>query len=214
MKVNTDYLKEVLSVTEQATGCEVSICGGYLRDLDHGIESKDLGVFVLAQGAEDICHTVLEPLDLFLQAEGLVANKFEDNKGLPTRSPQVFFNSASGSNMRDDVIGVKKYYCSDLDFVFMSATDWPQITKNFDVSICQIVCRLEEGKLNIYASDSYMAYKKGEGEILRFYPVPTCDSHVARIKAKFGKVTGVYTTDDTLNLVGELTEDGIIYDEQ
>lgn len=213
MKVNTDYLKEVLSATEQATECQAAICGGYLRDLDHGIESKDIDIFLLAQEVDDICHTVLEPLDLFLQAGGLVATSFEDENGLPTRSPQVFFNSASGSNMRDDVIGVKKYYEEELDFVVMQADNWPQITKNFDVSICQIVCRLEEGKLNIYASDSYMAHKKGEGEILRFYPVPTCDSHVARIKAKFGKVTGVYTTDDTLNLVGELTEEGIVYND-
>lgn len=225
MKVDIDYLKKVLITTEKATGCEAAICGGYLRDLDHGIESKDLDVFVMeaplstsfeCMGSwhKDLDHdaSALEvmksSLDGLLQEVGLV----DDGSDIVAyKNPQWFQNSASGSNMRDDVIGVKKYYCADLDFIFMDASNWKDVTHNFDVSICQIMCRFEDGKLNVYASDSYMSYKKGEGDILRFFPIPTCDSHVARIKAKFGKVKGVYSTDDTLSLVGELTEEGVVY---
>ena len=227
MKVDIDYLKKVLTTTEKATGCEAAICGGYLRDLDHGIESKDLDVFVLTTRTEpsfslgDVFDQIDKQvadiegmksmLDTLLHAVNLVGGKKGTLwEGLLSNS-QWFQNSASGSNMRDDVIGVKKYYCADLDFIFMDAKSWKDVTHNFDVSICQIMCRLEDDKLNVYASDSYMSYKKKEGDILRFFPIPTCDSHVARIKAKFGKVKGVYSTDDTLGLVGELTEEGVVY---
>ena len=227
MKVNTDYLKKVLYATMKATDCEVAICGGDLRDLDHGIESKDLDVFVLVPpvtpdtpvGAFGLSKLFLQidadsdniedkklALDTELRKQGLV------NEGLSDKPPRWYGNGkSSGSNMRDDVIGVQKYWDEELDYVFMGADNWPQITENFDVSICQIICCFEDEKLNIYASDSYMAHKRGEGDILRFYNIPTCDSHVARIKAKFGKVKGVYTNDGTLNLVGELTEEGIVY---
>lgn len=227
MKVDIDYLKEVLTATEAATGCEGAICGGYLRDLDHGVESKDLDVFVLAtrtepsfslgdvfdqvdKGTSDL-EDMKNTLDLVLHSTNLVGGeKGTLGEGLLSNS-QWFGNSESGSNMRSDVIGVKKYRAEDLDFIFMDANSWKDVTHNFDVSICQIMCRLEDDKLNIYASDSYMSYKRGEGSILRFFPIPTCDSHVARIKAKFGKVKGVYSTDNTLSLVGELTEGGVAY---
>lgn len=214
MKVDIDYLKNVLFATEEATGYPSAIGGGYLRDLDYGIESKDLDVFIIAlpmsseldliSNMQEVVDSKIETLDLSLRMSGLV------DYSVLTKDPRWFQNSPSGSNMRDDVVGVKKYYCSDLDFVLMRADSWKDVTKNFDVSICQILCRLEQGKLNIYASNSYMRHKKGS-PILRFYPVPTCNSHVARIKAKFGKVQGTYSTDGSLNHVGELTEEGIVY---
>jgi hypothetical protein len=223
MKVDIEYLKDVLTVTGLATDCEAAICGGYLRDLDYGIDSKDLDVFVMVPaprhslGSLSLLQCAIEEnmaminamkkeLDDYLLIYGLI------KPDLLYKKARWFSNSQSGSNMRADVIGVKKYYCSDLDFVFMDGSQWEKVTENFDVSICQIMCRLEDGKLNIYASDSYMAHKRGTGNILRFYPIPTSDSHVARVKAKFGKVEGVHTTDSTLKLVGELTEDGIVYD--
>jgi hypothetical protein len=226
MEVNIEYLKEVLTVTSSATGCEAAICGGYLRDLDYGIDSKDLDVFILVPPTrhslgnfdllqcaidEDISKIELmkEDLDSHLVMHDLVAT---EGSTPDHRSARWFGNSESGSNMREDVIGVKKYYCSDLDLIFMEGNEWEKVTENFDVSVCQIMCRLEGRKLNVYASDSYMAHKRGTGDILRFYPIATSNNHVERIKAKFGKVRGVHTTDGTLKLVGELTEEGIVYD--
>jgi hypothetical protein len=228
MKVDIEYLKEVLTVTSSATGCEAAICGGYLRDLDYDIESKDLDVFIMVPptrhslGTLDLLQCAVDEdiekikamkwdLDSHLVMYGLVAT---EGSTPDHRSAQWFGNSESGSNMREDVIGVKKYYCSDLDFVFMEVNEWEKVTENFDVSVCQIMCRLEKGRLNVYASDSYMAHRRGTGDIVRFYPITTSDNHIDRIKAKFGKVVGVHTTDATLKLVGQLTEEGIIYNDK
>lgn len=215
MNHSVDYLKRLLSGLQEKD-ITAAIAGGYLRDLDHGIESKDLDIFVLSNGAEFVRERCV--VDGVLEDGGFLDEPVES--GLFTfEKQQGFENSASGSNMRDDVIGVKKYYDHELDFVFMDALSFNHVSANFDANVCQIVCRLdfdthlplEERKLQIFASDSYISHKRG-GNVMRFLEVPTCDGHIERIRAKFGMISWADGIDQTLTQVGEITEEGIVYD--
>ena len=189
VEANGTYKQAVVLLKElRSRGLDAAICGGWIRDIDNNITPKDIDICVLGVTEDS------NP-DIIIEGE-----------------TGTCFPNYGGMNMRDDVACVIKYYNTDVDIIIMKPDTWEEVTGNFDVSICQIICKLDDDDvMHVFASDSYLGYKKG-GPILRFLTIPTCDSHVQRVRDKFGKLSFTKEIDNTLNYYGVLTEEGMQYD--
>lgn len=187
MNYDLKRAKELLEILGDA-GFDAAIAGGWVRDIDNNIQPKDVDICILGDVDEDS-----------LPYLGLT-------------DTGSWYPNYGGMRMRDDVKGVIKYDMDDVDIILMKPHSWEQVTGNFDVSVCQILAKLNSrGELEVYASDSYKAFKNG-APILRFLTVPTCDSHVQRVRDKFGKLSFTRETDHTLNYYGMLTDSGVDYE--
>ena len=196
LKTDVQKIRETL-IYLRDMDLEGAVAGGWLRDIDNGFAPKDIDVFVL-----DECH----------------------NLAIEQELPGDYYWYLNYGAMRDDVVGVLKQVQFDLDpfmnpdseypnmidVVMMKSDSWNAVTANFDVSVCQILCKLEGEELVVYASKSYNKFKEG-GRIKRFLEVPTCDNHIARVREKFNQpMQQVQTgTDSSLVRIGVLTEGGI-----
>ena len=187
---NFEYARESL-IWLKSFGIDAAICGGWLRDIDNNIKPKDIDIFVIG----DIKYEEVFNPDTVKDIDGHWYGRYE------------------GSNMRDDVNGVLKLDNNTLDVIFMKQKSWEEVLGNFDVSVCQILCKLDnDNNMKVYCSDSYLEFKK-TGKPVRFMQVDTCDGHINRIRKKFGSISYNYeSTDSSMNLYGTLAEGGIAYD--
>lgn len=133
------------------------IGGGWVRDEILGRKSKDIDVFVL--------------------------NTDKDFKHLFTNDCKVITNYEN-MVMRDDVFKLYQYPSLNVDILSMNNPTIEDVLENFDVSICQAVCILEDDKLVYKVSKDFMDYIN-KGIIYRYVNIPTSDNHLDRVKKKF-----------------------------
>lgn len=164
MLINIDGVKNILN-SLKVNGYTAYVAGGWIRDIDNGIEPKDVDFFVV----DDIDYMDVRDC---LVADGYVrmdASRYHSNYG----------------GMRDDVDGVIKCHGSGIDVVMMNSGSIEDTCLNFDVSICQIYCKLDDnGDLVVYVSKDYLDWVN-DGIIYKYTNILTTENHLSRIKAKF-----------------------------
>lgn len=143
----------------QDKGLTAFIAGGWARDTILGKEPKDMDVFVL---------------------NNLSTNKLDE----VFDSHCTIIHNSQYLKMRDEVIALYKYDNLNLDVLLMSNPTIEYVLENFDVSICQAICVLENDKLVYKVSKDFMDYINNR-IIYRYTNIPTSDDHLYRVKRKF-----------------------------
>lgn len=93
-------------------------------------------------------------------------------------------------NMREDVDKVFKVPCLKTDLVFTHQSNIKEIVSSFDSSLCQIWLDIEDNELLVYCSSDFLKYKFGYWS--RYMEVETSDSHLKRLRDKYGPYQKVY----------------------
>lgn len=163
--------KEVLSniqyVAEAASKIGGSLAGGCIRDLVLGKEDE------------------IKDYDIFLKESELRVD-------LPV---EVFGNYKfipRTRNMREEVVGVKKYYDYNIDVVIHSCNDIRELVSTFDASICQAWVEKDtyEGVNCVYCSWDFLAYLVHEQWF--YYVDILTNDHLWRMVKKHGVFTPCY----------------------
>lgn len=145
----------------ESKGITGYLAGGWLRDNDNNIPTKDVDIFITNSD-----HDTRFEIEDMLHYKA----KYHGNYG--------------DSDMRDDVVGVVCSERQGVDVVLMEQDSIVDIIDNFDVSICQIYAELVDGKLEVYASKEYLDWKE-KGIIYSYTNIPTSQDHIDRVEAKF-----------------------------
>jgi len=162
----------------KAKGITAYLAGGWLRDQDNGIETKDVDIFLTGSD-----HGVRWKVEDMLHYDS------------------SYYGNYNKCDMRDDVIGVLKSEKQGVDVILMEQESIVDIIDNFDTSICQIYGELVDSKLKVYASKEYLDWKD-KGIIYAYIDIPTSQDHLDRVEAKFNvKMTPIDSKKNKIEMV-------------
>lgn len=161
----------------KAKGMKGFLAGGWLRDQDNGIDTKDVDIFIV--DADDSTRWDVSPMISYTK----------------------YYGNYGECEMRDDVVGVLQSEKNGVDVVMMEQDCIVEIINNFDVSICQIYGEVIDGKLEVYASKEYLDWKE-KGIIYQYTDIPTSQDHIDRVEAKFNvKLTPINSNTNKIEMV-------------
>jgi|26BtaG_2_1085354.scaffolds.fasta_scaffold08221_3 hypothetical protein len=178
-------------------GYQGCLAGGYLRDVDAGKDPKDMDFFLINETLINIQGYKLDR----------VVGDEDTSSFLPVARGKRL-DRYDGMEMREDVVVLYQRPDKETDFIATRNTCFGDLVGNFDISACQIIAKLEDNKVNVYATESYKRFvETGVPEL--FSPIKTSQGHIDRVAEKYGSVESIDKTDEVLVLYGELTEGGI-----
>lgn len=173
IKVNRPHKEEVIELLNKlnkgCNGFKAYVAGGWLRDIDNGIDPKDADIFICPTQEEEIPHELVYDL----------------TRNFKTETIRSFHPNYEGGQMREDVSYVIK--CDVYDMVVMH-TRIEETIRNFDVSICQIYGFVEDGEIKCVNTRQYDDYKLNN-IIWQYDDIKTTDNHIERVKEKFPNTT-------------------------
>lgn len=163
---------DILSKAKEQGLCAF-VSGGFVRDTILNKPIKDIDIFILPTP------------DNFLSLD------------LPATYGSFRNIGGSGSNIREDVVGIQQYLQSKVDIIYLQQESPESSCYNFDCSICQCYAVLNDnGELEIRVSKDFMDYVNNN-IIYLYSDIQTTDNHINRIRDKYPDAIFVEKNVDT-----------------